>query len=121
MSAHPKSAQPKVAPVIKNVASAPIIYFDNAPTYGVMANVVEIDLAAAVLALFPGNEVKREPLCVGHLRCSIDAALALRAALDGALKMAHALPAENADTSDDVDEPSPGAAFARRMEASRNN
>lgn len=116
MSVHQK---PKITPSIKNIATAPITYFDGVPTYGVMANVVELDLSASVIGIYPDSTTKREAVCVGHLRCSIEAALALRNALDGALKMAHALPPAAASEEDD-DEPSPGAALTKRMSELRN-
>jgi len=120
VSAHPKTPAPKIQPVVKNAATAPIIYFDSVPTFGVMANVMEIDLSATVLALFADNSVKRESVCVAHLRCSTDAMVALRNAIDQALKMSKAMPGTMAASDDDDDIPSPGDALARRMEAMKN-
>jgi hypothetical protein len=92
MSVNPMglSPNPKTSPVVKGAATAPMIYFDNAPTLGLMSNIVEIDLAARVLVLQNDGSVSSDMVCIGHLRCGVDAALSLKVALERALDMAKA-------------------------------
>lgn len=107
--------KPKVLPLMKNTATAPMIYFDGAPTLGLSNSVVEIDLSARVMNLYQGDRVTTDTLCVAHLKCSIEAAVQLRTAINKALAMAKY---EEADVlPEDDDEPSPGAALARRLGA----
>lgn len=109
------SDKPKVLPLLKNTATAPMIYFDQAPTLGVSNSVVEIDLSARVMNLFPGGSVKNDNVCVAHLKCSIEAAVSLREAINKALAMAKYESPAHDDFADE--EPSPGAAFEARMKA----
>lgn len=98
---------------MKNIASAPMIYFDQAPTLGVVHNIVEVDLAARVLSVDVAGAVSQDYICVAHLRCSFEAAVNLRAALSRALNMAHYdVPADDGVPAAD---PSPRDAFARRL------
>lgn len=76
------------APLLKNAALAPVIYFDNVPVYGVLASNIEIELSARLLMPKPDGGVSADMTCVGHMRCSIAAARMLRDALDKALEMA---------------------------------
>jgi hypothetical protein len=80
---------PQTAPTIKNAAAAPMIFFDSAPTYGILAGVVEILLTARyLLPKASGQAVHIDFTTTAHLRCSIEAARNLRNALDGAIAMA---------------------------------
>ena len=98
-------------PMIKNIASAPMVYFDQCPTLGVMNNIVELDLAARVLNADAEGVVSSAMVCVAHLRCSIESVVSLRTAIDKALKMAN-----YGDVVGEPDViPSPGAALARRV------
>lgn len=88
-----KSTNPKPAsaPVLlKNVANAPVVYFDGVPTYGLLAGVVQLELAASVIFPRADGTVGSDAICVAHLRCSVNAARNLSAALDKALDMAEA-------------------------------
>lgn len=76
------------SPQLKNIATAPIIFFDNAPLLGAFAGVIEAELSARVLAPQPDGSVKAEAVCVGHLRCSPQAAQSLIDALQKALDLA---------------------------------
>ncbi len=68
-------------------AQAPILYFDDAPTFGVLNGVVQVTLDA--MQLYPDpTGIKHELVIVAHLRMSIRAARALRSALEGALLIA---------------------------------
>lgn len=77
-------------PATRNIATAPMIYFDNVPTFGAMNGVVELDLAARVLVPQDNGGPKNELACVGHLRCSILSVALLRDVIDQALAMAEA-------------------------------
>ena len=79
--------QTQAAPVMKNAGVAPVVYFDNAPAFGVLANVVEIELGARVILPKTDGSTAADLICVAHLRCSVQAAEALRNALNGALAM----------------------------------
>lgn len=78
--------------VFKNAAAAPMIFFDNAPLVGQMNGIVEIELSARASIPLDAKNVGTEYICVGHLRCSIEAAVALRRAIDVAFKMAKFIP-----------------------------
>ena len=88
-------------PKIKNVATAPMVYFDAIPTFGVMGEVVEIDLAARVLVAYAEGDVRGEAVCVAHLRCNANAAASLMQTIDKALKMKQQLQAPKKDDFDD--------------------
>ncbi|HWV45021.1 MAG TPA: hypothetical protein VN039_03165 [Nitrospira sp.] len=81
------AVEPKRDIMMIGSASAPILYFDNAPLYGVMGECVEVDLTSRVLNATEGNEVFSEAVCVGHLKCGVSAAQSLIIALSKALKL----------------------------------
>lgn len=74
-------------PLLKNAAAAPVVYFDSAPLFGTMAGVVEVELSTRILMPTSSGGIAGEALCVGHLRCSPQAALALADALTKAVDM----------------------------------
>lgn len=90
MSVDPK-AKP-IAPLVKNAAAAPVVFFDNAPAYGAMNGIIEAELTTRALTPRTDGSVAVEQVSVGHLRCSIQAAASLREALDRAIEMASAPP-----------------------------
>ena len=101
------SVSPKMSPgpkglIMKGAAVAPFVYFDNAPIFGLMNNVVEIDLASRVPMLQSDNSVSMEVVCIAHLRCSVEAALSLMAAIEKALDFAKKT--KKAPEADYVDE-----------------
>lgn len=67
-------------------AAAPFIYFDYAPTFGVMNGVLRIELAADTI-VSDDRGTRTEVVWVAHLRGSVGAAASLRDALDRALGM----------------------------------
>lgn len=103
--------------MLKNVAQAPMIYFDSNPTIGLANNIVELDLSARALTLVSDGNVKVETICVAHLRCSIEAALNLRRGIDKALKMAHVDLAQIDKSNDSEVDPSPGEALRAKLQA----
>lgn len=74
-------------PLLKNAAAAPFIYFDNAPLYGVAGTGIEIELTAATIIPKTDGSIAREAVCVGHLRCSPQAAVVLADSLQKAVVM----------------------------------
>jgi len=89
LSTKPQQPQAKApTSVIKNAAAAPVVFFDNAPTYGNFQGIIEVELAARLLVPRTDNQVAVELAAVAHLRSSPQAAMALRDALDKALAMA---------------------------------
>lgn len=99
-------------PLLKNVAAAPILYFDNVPTLGVNNNIVELELSARVVTPTADSKTTIEGLCVAHLRCSLEAALSLRTAIEKAFKIARVPLPE--DGKDEID-PSPGMAMKEAL------
>lgn len=79
------SDENSLPPVIRD-PGAPIIYFDIAPTYGVMNGAVQIELASRIL-IPDGQKTGVEFVINGHLRCSPAAAMHLANAIAEALKM----------------------------------
>jgi len=82
----PKENEPEQqkAVVVIDVPHAPVIYFDGAPNFGNANGVVNVTLAVA-RHLGTGGEVTTDALAVAHLRCTIQAAVDLRNAIDKAL------------------------------------
>lgn len=75
------------APLLKNAANAPFIYFDNVPVFGTYAGNLEVELAARQLLPKPDGSVVADKACTAHLRCSPQAAIQLVDALQKALDM----------------------------------
>lgn len=73
--------------LLKNAGTAPIVYFDSVPVYGVFSGHVEVELGARLLTPKSDGAVAGEMSCTAHLRCSPAAALALADALTKALDM----------------------------------
>lgn len=70
---------PAVAPSYRDNPTAPFVYFDGAPTFGVLGGAVQVELAARTIT--PGV------VTVARLRCSPGAAESLLEALGKALDM----------------------------------
>ncbi len=68
-------------------SAAPLVYFDIVGAYGTMHGAVEIELATRILVPKPNGSTDVKFLSSGRLRCSPNAAINLRNALDAALKM----------------------------------
>lgn len=92
----PVEVIPSQAGEISGIASAhaPFLYFDNTPTFGCQNGIVNITLEA-VRHMAVGNTATNDRVVVAHLRMSIPAARALKAAIDGALLLA--IPAASND------------------------
>jgi hypothetical protein len=74
-------------PLLRNAATAPMVYFDNAPVFGSFSGNIEIELAARMLMPKPDGTVTADMGCTAHLRCSPQAATILIEALQKALSM----------------------------------
>ena len=77
----------KLPPEYVAVPTAPIIYFDFVPTYGVLGGVVQIELAARTLQPLQDGNVGIPTIETGRLRCNPMAAKFLQDALEAALQM----------------------------------
>jgi hypothetical protein len=69
------------------VSTAPVIFFDFAPTHGVFGGVVQVELAARALLPLVGGGVDMKVIEVARLRCTPTAAKFLKEALAAALNM----------------------------------
>jgi hypothetical protein len=70
-----------------DVETAPFVYFDIAPAHGVMAGMIQIELASRTLNPKPDRSVDVVFVTSGRLRCSEAAAIHLRNALNASLAM----------------------------------
>ncbi len=70
-----------------DVETAPFVYFDIAPAHGVMAGMIQIELASRTLNPKPDGSVDVVFVTSGRLRCSESAAIHLRNALNASLAM----------------------------------
>lgn len=75
------------APLLKNTAAAPVVYFDGVPVYGTFGGNIEIELATRVLLPKGDGMVAVDMTCAAHLRCSPQAAEGLIKALQHAVAM----------------------------------
>ena len=83
MPATPAKAQP----LLKNSASAPFVYFDGAPVFGVANGNIEIELSARVLMPKIDGAVGYDFVCTAHLRCTAAGATSLGEAITKALAL----------------------------------
>ena len=73
----------------RDLPHAPIVFFEWAPASGFANGIISATLGANCnTQVRPNGEVMSEPLVVAHLRCSVQAALNLRRAIDNALLIA---------------------------------
>jgi len=76
--------------MLKNVATAPLIYFDSAPVHGICNGSVSIELATQAILPKSDGGVITDMMCTAHLRCTPFAAKILIDALTNALNMMEA-------------------------------
>jgi hypothetical protein len=81
-----QAAAQAAADLANSTAGAPFIYFDSAPTYGVAAGAIQIELTAGTI-IPAGEKPKTVQVMTAHLRCSPAAALHLKSAIEEALKL----------------------------------
>ena len=81
---------------IRDTLHAPVIFFEWAPVSGYADGIVSITLGASCPQIRPNGEVRGEAVTTAHLKCSIQAALNLRDAIDNALSRAPQPPEVNA-------------------------
>jgi len=74
-------------PMMKNAATAPLIYFDSAPVRGSFNGNVEVELTARYLQPKPDGSVSGEMVCVAHLRCTPQSAAILIESLQTAIEI----------------------------------
>jgi hypothetical protein len=68
-------------------SSAPFVYFDGVSCHGAMHGVIEIELAARIMAPTADGGVDMKFTPTARLRCSVAAAAALRLSIDAATQM----------------------------------
>jgi hypothetical protein len=70
---------------VRDLPSAPIIFFEFCPTFGNHNGLINIMLAAGIVMPSGGPGTDVVPVAVAHLRCTAAAAIQLRDAIDKAL------------------------------------
>jgi len=80
----PKTSNEVFTP-IRDLPSAPIIFFEFCPTLGNHNGLINIMLAAGIVMPSGGPTTDVVPVAVAHLRCTAAAAIQLRDAIDKAL------------------------------------
>jgi hypothetical protein len=78
---------PPIAPNYEDPRNATIVYFDLAPTFGVLAGAIQIELATRILIPTADGGAHAKIIATARLRCSPTAARSLRAAIDRSLEM----------------------------------
>ena len=83
--------------VPRDKLNAPIIFFERAPLSGYADGIISITLSnfcpeSQPSGELPSGELRREAVTAAHLKCSIQAAINLREALNNALSRASAIP-----------------------------
>lgn len=78
----------KPVTLIKNAATAPVVFADSAPALGYSNGIVEVTLTSRLLLPRSDNTVTVEQTAAAHLRLSLAGAQSLREALDKAIGMA---------------------------------
>ena len=76
---------PKSTEEVNDAGHAPFIYFDGITNCGSNAGIVNVTICATRFLPDGKGGVGADVVVVGHLRCSADAAMALKDALDKAL------------------------------------
>ena len=77
---------------IRDTLHAPVIFFEWAPVSGYADGIVSITLGASCPQILPNGEVRGEAVTTAHLKCSIQAVVNLRDAIDNALSRARQTP-----------------------------
>jgi hypothetical protein len=85
MTDNPEKAADELFVPIRDLPSAPIIYFEYCPTLGNNQGLINIMLAAGLVMPTGGSATEVVPVAVAHLRCTTLAATQLRDAIDKAL------------------------------------
>lgn len=83
------SLKPPMAsvPMLKNAATAPLVYFDAAPVRGSFNGNVEVELTTRYMQPKADGGVAVDMVCVAHLRCTPQAADLLIESLQNALQI----------------------------------
>jgi len=69
-------------------AHAPFLYFDEAPAFGEIQNLIQVTLTANRIIPLKGGQIGLDRVITAHLRMNIAGALSLKSAIDGALLLA---------------------------------
>lgn len=76
-----------VLPPSTDLSHGPFVYFDIVPTFGTLAGVIQVELAARIIHAAPDGQTTTSFVGAGHLRCSPVAARQLLDALQRSLQM----------------------------------
>jgi hypothetical protein len=99
MSDHPTEQPPvrsnRLALSESGSAHAPFLYFEDAPTFGHLNGIIRITLEATRLCTSQQGEVVQDRVVVAHLRMNMQAALSLKAAIEGVLLLANPATSES--------------------------
>ena len=90
------SLKPKPTPAVSGSDAAPIVYCDGIVAAGMLGGIVQLELAANCLIpleLDNSKPPRSRVLVTGHIRCSAQAALAIRDSIDKLLRVPAAEPA----------------------------
>ena len=86
MSVRPP-APAQSSPMMKNGATAPLIYFDSAPVRCSFNGNIEVELTARYLGPKADGSVVADMVCVAHLRCTPQSAAFLIESLQNAIEI----------------------------------
>ena len=96
------SMKAKPTPAVSGSDAAPIVYCDGIVAAGMLGGIVQLELAANCLIpleLENNRPPRNRVLVTGHIRCSAQAALAIRDSIDKLLRVPAAEPAIKATSA----------------------
>src|SRR5690349_17020986 len=73
--------------LVTDLPHAPFVFFESAPTFGVMSGVLNITLAATRTVIGPGG-ILTDHVVTAYLRGNVSAMLSLKDAIEGAMLLA---------------------------------
>jgi hypothetical protein len=77
----------KTGVVVVGNSAAPIVYWDGVGTFGTHHGIIQIEVAAGTILPTPDGGTRTEFVVTAHLRCSLNAALTLKDAIEKAIEM----------------------------------
>ena len=83
----PAAAVPAAGYTVLGTVHAPFIYFDAAAAFGQNSGSIQLELFANALIPDGIGGIETRVVTTAHIRCSANAAMSLRQAIDGVLAM----------------------------------